>query len=206
MFHFREDLRKEQIAAYIPDVTDISKWVNGRENSDAIAMGLAGVSLIFDVTLLAGATMENRLMIQVSGYWGCLDCIADAVIGFLSANYTVPTLSKEEKTETHSQKGKRAGARRRLAKPLLMQNEEGGGGGGGGKRTKTTKSEKTTVGFREPEPSVAKQFLHFGWVILRLIIKSQLLCALFEYENFLLRRDTMRNKPGVLVSGMTTGF
>lgn len=194
LFGFRDDLRENKAAAYIPDVTDISKWVDGRKNSDAICMGLAGVSLVFDAVLLAGATLENRLMIQGSGIWGCIDCIADAVIGFLSANYTLPTLKEEktEKTVRQARRSKEVHSKRRVAHTLLQEKGKG--------RTTSTKEEKT-VGLREPEPSVVKQLLHFGWVILRLIIKSQLLCSIFEYENHLFRRQTMREHQG---DGMTS--
>ncbi|KAL1417853.1 hypothetical protein MTO96_026493 [Rhipicephalus appendiculatus] len=112
LFGFRNQLRQHKIAAYIPDVTDISSWVNNRRTSDEITMGLASL-------------------------WGSIDCIVDAVIGFLSANYTLPVFEIEERIET------------------------------------------------------IRQFLHFTWVIMRLVIKSLILCRLFEYSEFLSRRDQM---------------
>lgn len=178
LFGIRDDLRENKVAAYLPDVSDISKWVDGRKNSDAIAMGLAGVSLIFDVTLLAGACLENRLMIQGSGMWGSLDCIADAVIGFLSANYTIPDLKREERTVHHARRSKEIRGIRRIANTLFQEEKKGKG--------KTTHTKETRgIELREPEPSVAKQFLHFAWVILRLVIKAQLLCTIFSYASFL---------------------
>ncbi|XP_049271434.1 uncharacterized protein LOC119392021 [Rhipicephalus sanguineus] len=89
-FGFRHQLRQHKIAAYIPDVTDLSSWVNSRKTSDEITMGLASVSLIFDVLLFTGAARESGATIQLAGLWGSIDCVVDAVIGFLSANYTPP--------------------------------------------------------------------------------------------------------------------
>ncbi|XP_075750781.1 uncharacterized protein LOC142817610 [Rhipicephalus microplus] len=117
MTGIKDKIREEEFSSYLPDVTDISKWVNGRENSDHITEGLAGVSLIFDVMLLGGAMKESANLIQISGLWGSFDCVADAVIGFLAANYTVPTIAHEE-TRTVSKTGfrKRSLKRRHRAK------------------------------------------------------------------------------------------
>ncbi|XP_077486618.1 uncharacterized protein LOC144097885 [Amblyomma americanum] len=173
VFGYRDKLRENKVSAYIPDVTDISKWVNGRRTSDQITIGLAGVSLIFDVILLASAAKEHGPMIQLCGLWGSIDCVADAVIGFLSANYTMPSF-EQKKTVVQKQK-----------------------------------EEKTEIGFNEPPPATAKQFFHFAWVILRLIIKSQILCSLFEYVSFLSRREEMAKMPLIVAMGggtSTTGF
>ncbi|XP_065288152.1 uncharacterized protein [Dermacentor albipictus] len=179
----RDQIREEKFSAYIPDVTDISKWVNGRENSDYICMGLAGVSLIFDFLLLGGAMRESAPMIQISGIWGSVDCVVDAIVGFLSANYTVPSFSHEETKTVHKSRLRRTGMRRHRASghaEMQLMKEKGG---------KTTKTESKSLALREPPPTMAKQFLHFGWVIIRLIIKAQLLCSLFSYVGFLNRRD-----------------
>ncbi|XP_054922738.1 uncharacterized protein [Dermacentor andersoni] len=95
LFGFYDILRRYKAAEVLPDVTDLSKWVNGRRNSNGITMGLAGVSLFFDVVLLTGALKYNVPMIEIAGLWGAIDCVADAVIGFLSANYTMPALYSE---------------------------------------------------------------------------------------------------------------
>ncbi|XP_077486688.1 uncharacterized protein LOC144097978 [Amblyomma americanum] len=102
---FRDKLLEDKTAAYIPDVNDLSKWVNGRKNSDNIIMGLAGVSLVFDIVLLGGALQERGGLIQISGLWGSFDCVVDAVIGFLSANYTMPSF-QETKTADVPAKGR----------------------------------------------------------------------------------------------------
>ncbi|XP_054922275.1 uncharacterized protein [Dermacentor andersoni] len=122
----REQIREEKFSAYIPDVTDISKWVSGRQNSDYICMGLAGVSLIFDFLLLGGAMRESAPMIQISGIWGSVDCVVDAIVGFLSANYTVPTFSQEETKTVHKDGLRRTGMRRHRAKghPSLLLMKE----------------------------------------------------------------------------------
>lgn len=194
----REKIREEKFSAYIPDVTDISKWVNGRENSDYICMGLAGVSLIFDVLLLGGAMKENAPMIQVSGLWGSLDCVVDAVVGFLSANYTVPSFTHEETKIVEKSGLRRRDMRRRHKvkghpRMLLMQEEKKDDKKDDKKEDKKqeggTKTETTSLTFREPPPTTAKQFLHFAWVIVRLIVKAQLLCSLFTYVGFLQQRD-----------------
>ncbi|KAL3205679.1 hypothetical protein MRX96_011045 [Rhipicephalus microplus] len=169
-FGFRNELRQHKIAAYIPDVTDLSSWVNSSRTSDEITMGLASVSLIFDVLLLAWSSKGNDLScvcvkvaltervessatIQLAGLWGSIDCVVDAVIGFLSANYTLPAFEIEERIETE---------RRR-----------------------------TELAIRNVPPATIRQFLHFAWVIMRLVIKSLILCSLFEYAEFLSRRDQM---------------
>lgn len=165
---FREKLREDKSAAYIPDVNDISKWVNGRQNSDNIIMGLAGVSLVFDFVLFGGAVQENARLIQISGLWGSFDCVADAVIGFLAANYTMPSFE----SKTIEQPAKKSLRRRHKAKGYpyemmqimkyeMMQMM----------KSSSNRTEETKLGIREPPPSTAKQFLHFAWVILRLIIK-----------------------------------
>lgn len=192
IFGFRDNLRESNIAAYVPDVTDISKWVDGRKNSDTIAMGLAGVSLIFDVVLLAGATLESRVMIQGSGIWGSLDCIADAVIGFLSANYTIPEFKKEEKTVRTSYEARRAkkvNSKRRVAHTLLQEDK-------GKKGKEKSRTEEKTIGLREPEPSVVKQILHFAWVILRLVIKTQLLWSVFSFLSILDKKAPSKGGGG----------
>ncbi|XP_075553506.1 uncharacterized protein LOC142586138 [Dermacentor variabilis] len=87
--------------------------VGGRQNSDYICMGLAGVSLIFDFLLLGGTMRESAPMIQISGIWGSFDCVVDAIVGFLSANYTVPSFSHEETKTVH-----KSGLRRTLGQAL----------------------------------------------------------------------------------------
>ncbi|XP_075750780.1 uncharacterized protein LOC142817609 [Rhipicephalus microplus] len=64
-----------------------------------------------------------------------------------------------------------------------------------------TKTETRSVGLREPPPTTAKQFLHFTWVILRLIIKSQVLCSLFSYVAFLRRRDEIAARAAAAPAG-----
>lgn len=210
MTGIKDKIREEEFSSYLPDVTDISKWVNGRENSDHITEGLAGVSLIFDVMLLGGAMKESANLIQISGLWGSFDCVADAVIGFLAANYTVPTIAHEE-TRTVSKTGfrKRSLKRRHRAKdfPKMLplkasgppdDKDEKKDDKKGGTHTKT---ETRSVGLREPPPTTAKQFLHFTWVILRLIIKSQVLCSLFSYVAFLRRRDEIAARAAAAPAG-----
>ncbi|KAL1467408.1 hypothetical protein MTO96_042207 [Rhipicephalus appendiculatus] len=90
LFGFYGRVRRFEIAQVFPDVYDLSKWVSGRKTSDRITMGLAGVSLLFDVALFTGALKNDIFLIEIAGLWGSIDCIADAVIGFLSADYTLP--------------------------------------------------------------------------------------------------------------------
>ncbi|XP_065297582.1 uncharacterized protein [Dermacentor albipictus] len=170
----QDKLREHEIAAYIPDVTDISSWVNGRKTSDEITMGLASVSLIFDAVLLTGAARENGLTIQIAGLWGSIDCVIDGVIGFLSANYTLPVFRTEERTVKSAVKSVR---RQHRALGWSMH------------QILKTEKKETRVELREPPPTTVKQLLHFAWVILRLIIKSQILCSLFGYVQHLSRRD-----------------
>nr|XP_037275872.1 uncharacterized protein LOC119168544 [Rhipicephalus microplus] len=100
-----------------------------------------------------GILQESSATIQLAGLWGSIDCVVDAVIGFLSANYTLPAFEIEERIETE---------RRR-----------------------------TELAIRNVPPATIRQFLHFAWVIMRLVIKSLILCSLFEYAEFLSRRDQM---------------
>ncbi|KAH6928077.1 hypothetical protein HPB50_011344 [Hyalomma asiaticum] len=90
LFGFYDRLRRFEVAEAVPDVYDLTKWVSNRRTSDGIVMGLASVSLLFDVVLFTGALKRDIFLIEISGLWGAVDCIADAVIGFLSANYTLP--------------------------------------------------------------------------------------------------------------------
>ncbi|KAL1414108.1 hypothetical protein MTO96_007743 [Rhipicephalus appendiculatus] len=245
MTGIEDTIREQSFAAYLPDVTDISKWVNGRDNSDHITEGLAGVSLIFDTLLLGGAMKESANLIQISGLWGSFDCVADAVIGFLAANYTWPGFFHHEETKTVSNKGfkekaKNANKRktflccglgkrhahskyqimycssqsmkrryrakgfpRMLPMKAVAAPDDKDDKKKGGTHTRT---EKKSIGLREPPPTTAKQLLHFAWVILRLIIKSQILCSLFAYVAFLRRRDEMsaRAAPAPAGGGATS--
>ncbi|XP_065297586.1 uncharacterized protein [Dermacentor albipictus] len=128
----QDKLREHEIAAYIPDVTDISSWVNGRKTSDEITMGLASVSLIFDAVLLTGAARKSA--------------VKSVRRQHRALGWSMHQILKTEKKETR-------------------------------------------VELREPPPTTVKQLLHFAWVILRLIIKSQILCSLFGYVQHLSRRD-----------------
>lgn len=175
-FGFRHQLRQHKIAAYIPDVTDLSSWVNSRKTSDEITMGLASVSLIFDVLLFTGAARESGATIQLAGLWGSIDCVVDAVIGFLSANYTPPAFIIEERIE---ESGVMSLRRRYRANSQPMQ------------QVLKTEERRTELSIRDVPPATVRQFLHFTWVIMRLVIKSQILCCLFEYVEFLSRRDQM---------------
>ncbi|XP_075750743.1 uncharacterized protein LOC142817579 [Rhipicephalus microplus] len=100
LFGFYGRVRKFGVSQVFPDVYDLSKWVNSRRTSDKITMGLAGVSLLFDVSLFTGALKNDIFLIEIAGLWGSIDCIADAVIGFLSADYTLPGFLNKDKAQS----------------------------------------------------------------------------------------------------------
>ncbi|XP_077486707.1 uncharacterized protein LOC144098009 [Amblyomma americanum] len=172
-FGYRDKLKQNNISAYLPDVTDLSKWLNGRKASDSIIMGLAGVSLIFDFVLFVGAAREHAGMIEVSGFWGSIDCAADAVIGFLSANYTLPLILLEDEK---------------------MEDEE-----------MAAVEKRTQLLISRVPPATVKQILHFVYVIMRLLLKSVILCILFEYEDHLYRREIREDHHTLIFTKEHTG-
>ncbi|XP_049272486.1 uncharacterized protein LOC119395869 [Rhipicephalus sanguineus] len=102
LFGYYYTLRRYEVAQAVPDVYDLSKWVNNRKTSDRITMGLAGVSLLFDVALFTGALKNDVFLIEIAGLWGSIDCVTDAVIGFLSANYTLPAFLNKDRAQINA--------------------------------------------------------------------------------------------------------
>ncbi|XP_064487692.1 uncharacterized protein LOC135399886 [Ornithodoros turicata] len=103
-FCLRDMFLEHEWYNYVPDVHNISAWVGGIETSDNILLGLAGVSVLFDITLILGCATDNPTLIFVSGVWHSGDCVADAVIGFLSANYTIPSIFKSAEASEKEKK------------------------------------------------------------------------------------------------------
>lgn len=281
---FREKLREDKSAAYIPDVNDISKWVGGRANSDGIIMALAGVSLVFDVTLLVGTIKENAKQIHATGIWASFDCVVDVIIGFLSANYTMPSFSETKTYNKTAEKNKRAEKEKHAEEEEpteeqeATQKEEPTEEDKRSKEEEATEKEESTeeeeaaekeepteedyptteeepakeeesaeeekpaaeeeepflrrlrearkysyempqvlkgedeptrqkteeakLGLRKPPPSTIKQLLHFAWVIIRFVIKVEILCRLFSYVTYLRERDEMmRLKESKVAAG-----
>ncbi|KAL1467934.1 hypothetical protein MTO96_041814 [Rhipicephalus appendiculatus] len=61
-------LRKQSWFAYVPDVHDVSKFV-GAKTSNYIALGLAGISIIFDAFILVGTVQYIPELLDSGCIW-----------------------------------------------------------------------------------------------------------------------------------------
>ncbi|XP_037520896.1 uncharacterized protein LOC119397544 [Rhipicephalus sanguineus] len=97
-------LRKQSWFVYVPDVHDVSKLV-GVETSNYIALGLAGISIIFDAFILVGTVQYIPELLDSGCIWHYVDLGADIIVGMASANYTRPQVvvhkTKVAKAPTH---------------------------------------------------------------------------------------------------------
>lgn len=97
----RRHLNKQSWFAYVPDVHDVSKFV-GAETSNYIALGLAGISIIFDAFILVGTVQGIPELLDSGCIWHYVDLGADFIVGLASANYTRPRVV-QQKTEVVKQ-------------------------------------------------------------------------------------------------------
>ncbi|XP_075552721.1 uncharacterized protein LOC142585670 [Dermacentor variabilis] len=93
----RRQLSRQAWFAYVPDVHDVSKFV-GADTSKYIALGLAGISIIFDAFILVGTVQVIPELLDSGCVWHYVDLGADFIVGLASANYTRPRII-QHKTE-----------------------------------------------------------------------------------------------------------
>ncbi|KAK8759767.1 hypothetical protein V5799_002601 [Amblyomma americanum] len=162
----KEVLMEQEWFDYIPDVHNVSKFVTAK-TSDYIWLGLAGISIFFDVLILAGTTQEKTEVSKNPTHrrFGCgegasscppFHAARDNATGAAAAdNATTPPFSSES-------------SRRVFA---VDDDDEPG---------------PYDVLFLPP---TVRQFFHFSYVFCRATCKFETLGAFASYSRRMIRRE-----------------
>ncbi|KAH6927596.1 hypothetical protein HPB50_006132 [Hyalomma asiaticum] len=141
----KRQLMKQSWFVYVPDVHDVSKFV-GVEKSNYIALGLAGISIIFDAFILVGTVQHKTEVakphLHRSGCTGASPCAETPAASNLTDT------AEDDGTRPH-------GANDSRHQTASREQDD---------------NERTTYGVLT-EPPTVRQFLHFSYVIMRAALK-----------------------------------
>ncbi|XP_077487032.1 uncharacterized protein LOC144098340 [Amblyomma americanum] len=199
----KEVLMEQEWFDYIPDVHNVSKFVTAK-TSDYIWLGLAGISIFFDVLILAGTTQYVPELVDAGITWHYFDLGADAVVGLASANYTRPRIVTEKtevsKNPSHRRFGCGEGAS--SCPPFHAARDNATDAAAADNATTTPfSSESSRRVFAvddddEPGPydvlflpPTVRQFFHFSYVFCRATCKFETLGAFASYSRRMIRRE-----------------
>ncbi|XP_070395122.1 uncharacterized protein [Dermacentor albipictus] len=200
MPEIEEQLRRQSWFAYVPDVHDLSSLV-GSQRSNHTMLGLAVISIIFDVFIFFGSMQGIPELLDSGCVWHYCDLGADLVVGMASANYTRPRVIRRTTqfipSNLHvSDNVSQTSRAPTPANANITDNDETSPGytaADSSRRVFTAANNqhfrgllrnKDTIYDDEEtneetlvraflQPPTVRQFLHFGYVIMRAVVKCQ---------------------------------